>query len=269
MSFLDVGQGDAAVIESPTGRAVLIDGGGRPGHDPALGDDPGSRVVVPFLRSRGISTLDLMIATHPDDDHVQGLLAVCERLVVRAALDSGIPAPSTSPMGQLRALWKRQGVRVHQALRGQRFDLGGGAQLEVLHPGPEHLSGTRSDDNNNAIVTRLLYRQARVLFLADAEQEAEEALLRSEVPLEAQLIKLGHHGARTSTTEALLRRVAPQLAVLSCGRNNRFGHPHPETLKRLEAHKVRVFRTDQQGAILVETRGSEFALQPQTTLRSF
>ncbi len=266
VTFLDVGQGDSAVIEAPSGRVVVMDGGGAPGSDPQAGTDPGSRIVVPFLRSRGISTVDLLVATHPDDDHVQGLLAVTERLVVRAALDSGLPAPPNSPMGRLRALWKAQGVLVHRAYRGQRFELGKSTSLEILHPKTPWLTGTRSDDNNNAIVARLVYKEVRVLFAADAELEAEQSLLDARQELASQVLKVGHHGGRTSTSASFLRAASPQAAILSCGRENRFGHPHKETLQRLVEQNVTIFRTDQQGALALESDGALFSLCPLSRL---
>ena len=266
VTFLDVGQGDGAVIEAPSGKVIVVDGGGIPRSDPQAGAEPGSRIVVPFLRSRGISCVDLLIATHPDDDHVQGLLAVTERLAVRAALDSGLPAPPDSLMGRLRALWKARGITVHTARRGQRFDLGRGAHLEILHPGERLITGSRSDDNNNAIVARLVYKKVRVLFTADAELEAEQDLLASGQDLSADVLKVGHHGSRGSTNARFLEAVAPHAAILSCGRNNRFGHPHKETLARLVEQSVKVFRTDQQGALALESDGEGFSLTPLSRL---
>lgn len=259
VTFLDVGQGDSAVIETPSGRVVVIDGGGIPAVDEREGGDPGSRILVPFLRSRGISAVDLLVATHPDDDHVQGLVAAVTRLSVRAALDGGLPS-GPGPCARLRGALNARGVRVHTARRGQHFDLGGGARLEVLHPTAPFLTGTHSDDNNNAIVLRLIYGKTRVLFTADAEQEAEESLLRSGLDLQAEVLKVGHHGSRGSTSAAFLKAVQPTVAILSCGRNNRFGHPHKETLQRLEG--VRLFRTDQQGAIVLETDGERIRITP-------
>ncbi len=262
MTFLDVGQGDSAVIEAPSGKVVVIDGGGTPGSAPDAGADPGSRIVVPFLRSQGISTIDLLIATHPDDDHVQGLLAVTERLAIRTVLDSGLAASPSSPMSALRATWKARGTVVRVAQRGQRFDLGAGAALEVLHPTVPLLTGTRSDDNNNAIVARLVFGKARILFTADAEQEAEASLLASGQDLAADVLKVGHHGARASSSDAFLEAIKPSVAILSCGRKNRFGHPHKETLKRLDSHKIQPFRTDLQGAIQLKTDGKTLSLAP-------
>ena len=196
MTFLDVGQGDGAVIETPSGKIVVVDAGGVPGTDERLGGDPGTRVVVPYLRWRGVSTVDLVVATHPDDDHVQGLSAVTSRLNVRAALDSGLPSPPETPMSRLRDMWARKRVPVRIARRGQRIDLGDGAFLEILHPSEKLLTGTRSDDNNNAIVLRLVYGKARILFTADAEEDAERELLKSGIDLSADVLKVGHHGSR-------------------------------------------------------------------------
>jgi competence protein ComEC len=128
------------------------------------------------------------------------------------------------------------------------------------------LTGTRSDENNNAIVARLVYGKARVLFAADAEQEAEASLLASGQELSADVLKVGHHGGRTSSGSAFLNAIGATTAVLSCGRENRFGHPHKETLARLEQHKIQIFRTDTQGAIQLETEGKTLALRSLSRL---
>lgn len=198
VTFLDVGQGDSTVIESPSGRVVVIDGGGIPGTNEATGHDPGSRAVVPFLRSRGISAIDLLVATHPDDDHVQGLVSVTERLQVRAALDNGhVPQPKwAGAYKRLRAALARHAVPVRTARRGQAFDLGGGVFLQVLHPGPFPTGGVHSPENNDSIVLRLVYNRARFVLTGDAEVEAEQATLQSGLALDADILKAGHHGSR-------------------------------------------------------------------------
>ena len=254
MTFLDVGQGDACVVEGPTGKTVVVDGGGHPGTDERDGDDPGTRVVVPFLRYRGISAVDLLVVTHPDDDHAQGLVAVVERLRVRACLDFG-HAGTSSAYGRLRERLRRRDIPVIAARRGQRIDLGGGARIEVVHPAAYPVSGARSETNNNSVVLRVVYGRSAVLLTGDAEQEAEADLLASGHTISADLLKIGHHGSRWSTSESFLDRVRPSLAVISCGRENLYNHPHPEVLERLARRGVRVFRTDRQGAVTVETDG--------------
>lgn len=263
MTFLDVGQGDSAVIETPSGKVVVIDGGGNPGTDEREGRDPGTRIVVPFLRSRGINSVDLLVPTHPDDDHVQGLLAVVRRLPVRAALDGGYPAASGTPMARLRQALAVRRVPVRTARRGQRIDLGDGVVLEVLHPRDPFLSGGRSDSNDNSIALRLVYRDVRVLFTADLEEAAERDVVSSGQDLSAQVLKVGHHGSRSSTTWPLLRAVNPQAAIVSCGRDNRFGHPHRAVLARLTG--IPVLRTDLQGAMTLVTDGKSIRFTEGTS----
>lgn len=262
MTFLDVGQGDCTVIEGPTGRVVVVDGGGRPGTDERDGTDPGARIVVPFLRHRGISTVDLLVATHSDEDHAQGLVAVTERLRVQAALDSGYPGESP-PYIRLRDRLRQRRIPVYIARRGDQINLGGGARLEILHPPARPVEAGRSATNNHCIVLRLVYGRARLLLTGDAEEEAEADMLRADgLPLSADLLKVGHHGSRGSTGAAFLSRVAPSLAVISCGANNNYNHPHPELRERLARRGVRVFRTDLQGAITVETDGNRLRVRP-------
>jgi competence protein ComEC len=255
-----VGQGDSAVIESPSGRVVVVDGGGVPGTDERFGNgEPGSRVVVPFLRSRGISTVDLVVPTHPDDDHVQGLNAVVERLSVRGALDGGYPGASAPYTRLLDALHRRH-IPLYTARRGQVIDLGGGAKMEVLGPTDHLLLGGHSATNNNSIVLRVVYGRARVLLTGDAEAEEETDLIASGRDISADVLKVGHHGSRWSSTDSFLDRVRPSIAVLSVGRNNTYGHPHGEVLERLRRRGVRVFRTDRDGAITLETDGKRIRI---------
>jgi competence protein ComEC len=267
VTFLDVGQGDGIVIESPEGKVVVIDGGGIPGTDEREGADPGNRIVVPFLRARGISSVDLLVPTHPDDDHVQGLIAVTERLTVHSVLTCGQVVKQdgqegVGAYGRLTDQIKARHIPTFLAERGQTVPIDNQTTLEILHPkATQHLQGTRSDDNNNGIALRLVYKDTRILLMADLESEAEAALLRSGVAIDAQVIKVGHHGSRFSTTPAFLTQVHPQYAILSCGRNNRFGHPHTEVIDRLRAQNVAIYRTDQQGAITLVSDGTDITFQ--------
>ncbi len=249
------------MIESPTGRVVVVDAGGQPGTDEGSGSDPGARVVVPFLRSRGVNTVDLIVATHPHDDHVQGLIAVVDRLRVLEALDCGFPNPPSPIYKRYRERLHRRGVPVAVARRGQEINLGGGARMEMLGP-PPHVLGGHSPENNHSVVLRLTYGRARILLTGDAESEAEADLLARGYDLRADVLKIGHHGSRWSSTDAFLNAIAPSVAVISCGRHNVFNHPHAETLARLAARNVRVFRTDQNGAVTVETDGASVRVTP-------
>jgi competence protein ComEC len=263
VTFLDVGQGDAAVIECPSGKIVVIDGGGKPGTDEALGGDPGNQVVVPYLRSRGISTVDMLVATHADDDHAQGLNAVAGRLNVRAALVNGYAGNSKSYNRLLTRLRSRR-VPLYIARRGQTLSLGEGVRLEILAPTNAPILDGRSVSNNQSIVLRVVYGRSRFLFTGDAEKEEEADILRARdrnISPAADVLKVGHHGSRWSSTETFLDAVDPSVAIISAGRKNNFSHPHPEVLERCRKRGIRVFRTDEQGAVTIETDGNRMKVR--------
>ncbi|MGQ9489165.1 MAG: ComEC/Rec2 family competence protein [Anaerolineae bacterium] len=240
--FLDVGQGDAILIVAPDGRQVLVDGGPSP---TALLNELGA--VLPFWDR----SLDLVVLTHPDGDHITGLIPLLDRYRVAQVLD--VPQSDAAPeaVPWLERLQARGIARVY-ALRGMRL-LVGDLLISVLHPGPEPLTGTASDDNNNAIVLRLDFGRFSVLLTGDAEREAEEALIAAGLPLHADVLKVGHHGSNGSTSAAFVAAVQPRLAVISVGQGNPFGHPHPAVLERLAGIEIR--RTDQHGRIEVASDG--------------
>ena len=264
VTFLDVGQGDSTVIEGPTGRVIVVDGGGKPGTDKRDGSDVGSRVVMPYLRSRGISTVDLLVPTHPDDDHVQGLIAVASRLDVRGALLCGYPGTS-APYARLLQTLRTRRIPVYVARRSQTLDLGDGAAVQILSPTNHAILGRHSQTNNNSIVLRVVYGKARFLLTGDAEEETEADMVKNIPDLSADVYKAGHHGSRWSSTPAFLDKVRPRVAIVSCGKNNTYGHPHKETLDRFAGRGVRVFRTDECGAVVVTTDGKTLHFAPTVT----
>ncbi len=242
--FLDVGQGDAILIQAPDGRQILVDGGPSP---TALLNELGA--VLPFWDR----SLDLVVLTHPDGDHITGLIPALDRYRVARILDTHLA--DTAP---LAGAW-REGLARHQiartvAERGMRIPVGQ-MQLTVLHPGPRPLKGTASDDNNNAIVLRLDYGQTSLLLTGDAESEGEADMIKAGMPLRAELLKVGHHGSKGATSASFLAAVAPRLAVIQVGAENSFGHPHPDILKRLAEARVEILRTDQHGRIEVISDG--------------
>lgn len=239
--FLDVGQGDAALVRLPGRYEVLIDGGGTPFSD----YDVGARVVAPALRALGVDEVEVVVATHPDVDHVEGLLSVL-RAVPVGTLVTGPPRPGDALDAELRAVAAARGVAVHVAARGEALVVGRGheARLEVLNPpaGPPGPSG-----NEDSVVLLLRLRgQAAVLFLGDVGSVTERELAVPRV----HVLKVGHHGSRHSTSDELLTAARPSLAVVSVGRNT-YGHPHPDALARLAAHGVPVRTTQVEGAIRV------------------
>jgi competence protein ComEC len=249
--FLDVGQGDAILIQAPDGRQILVDGGPSP---TALLNELGA--VLPFWDR----SLDLVVLTHPDGDHLTGLIPLLDRYAVARVLDTHL-----SETASLAAAW-RDGLAHHRiprtvAERGMRIPLGQ-AQLTVLHPGPRPFRGTASDDNNNAIVLRLAYGQTSLLLTGDAEAEAEAELLKAGLPLRADLLKIGHHGSKGATSAAFVAGVAPRWAVIPVGAENTFGHPHPDVLQRLAAARIEILRTDQNGRIEAISDGRTLQVKP-------
>jgi len=240
--FLDVGQGDAALITLPRGQQVLIDGGPSP---TALLSELGR--AMPFWDRN----IELVILSHPDEDHLMGLVGLLERYQVDRVIDSITDAESNLSL-QWQQLLREKNTPVQQAHAGRSVDLGEGAYLEVLYPQPGLLAQDVSNINNASTVLRLVYGQVSFLFTGDLEEEGEDTLLQSGHSLDSTVLKVSHHGAKEATTNLFLQAVDPQLAVISVG-GNRFGHPAQETLARLA--DVPVLRTDRTGTVDVRTDG--------------
>lgn len=242
VTFLDVGQGDCIVIELASGHTVLVDGGKK---DERM--DFGERVVYPFLRSKGISRLDLVILTHSDGDHLGGLLYVLERLKTDKVLEPQVPDSSELYQKFLEII-REKGVQYVKAEAGMRFIFSDSVRLDILHP----RIGQQPESQNDASVTaRLAVGGQSVLLTGDLETPGEGVVLAGGSDVRSTVLKIGHHGANTSTGEAFLDAVAPEIAVIQVGKWNSYGHPRPETLERLKARGIKVFRTDLTGAVTV------------------
>jgi len=258
VDVLDVAQGDSILVISPKGSTLLIDGGGRfagfRGHEEVPGPDPGEEAVSAYLWSRGIQRLDAVALTHAHQDHIGGLKAVLENFQVgRLWLGRETETPA---LGQLKQIAERRHVRIEHELRGQSFSWDG-VQVDFLWPQipPEEIAP--SAKNNDSLVVRLQYKERSVLLPGDAEKQAEYAML-SETDAEklhADVLKVGHHGSKNSTMAEFLESVGPQIAIISAGEQNPYGHPSPELLERLLGSGARVLRTDEEGAVRVVTDG--------------
>jgi competence protein ComEC len=245
IDFLAVGQGDAALITSPTGKTILIDGGPR---------DAGP-IVTARLRTHAGHPLDLVLLTHRHADHLGGLADVVRSVGARMYIDAPFPHPTPAYAALIDALTARA-IPVRTAQRGRRIDIGGGAWLTLLSPPEPTLTRTRSDVNANSVVVRLDYGGTSALFAADAEAATERWLLASGQALTASVLKVAHHGSRYSSGLAFLRAVNPTVAVISVGETNDYGHPAPETLTRLARRGINVYRTDRDGTVTVEMDGT-------------
>lgn len=245
VDFISVGQGDAALVTSPTGKTVLIDGGPREAG-PAL---------ATALRARHVAAIDLVVLTHRHEDHLGGLIAIVRTFPVRMFMDAPFQHAS-AVYGSLMNEIEARHVSVRQAERNRTIDIGGGATITLLSPPDPPIAHSRSDVNANSVVVRLDYRAVGVLFAADAEPQTERWLLASGARLPAQVLKVAHHGGRYSSTAKFLRAVSPQAAVISVGVVNEYGHPTPEAIGRLQRAHARVYRTDRDGTVTVETDGA-------------
>jgi competence protein ComEC len=245
---LDVGQGDATLIEFPDGQRWLVDAGGLPGGGRF---DVGARVVAPALWWRGVGRLDRLVLTHGDPDHLGGANAVIDDF--RPALTEGVPVPSHRPMAAVRARASSRGRPWSAASTGTSWRVGEVA-VRVLHPEPPDWERQRVR-NDDSIVLELRYRKVSVILPGDISAEVERALV-SRIPLAPRrVLKLAHHGSGTSTSAEWLEGLRPQIAIVSCGRENRYGHPAPGVLARLRERGIEVRRTDLEGMVVVATDG--------------
>lgn len=246
LHVFDVGQGDAMLVVSPAGKTVLIDGG-----TPASSERLTARVrqLVP-------KPLDLMLMTHPHADHLGGLESILDAVGARIFMEPGFN--HTSPLyKQLLEKLEDKKVPLKIGEAGRNIDLGGGASMRLLAPPKPHFQGTRSDANANSIVLRLTYGTTAFYLAADSEHDTERRILASGEELSADVYKVAHHGSRHASSEELLARIRPKVAVVCVGAGNDYGHPTRAALDRLHDVGAHVLRTDLDGEIVFKSDGEK------------
>jgi competence protein ComEC len=253
-TMFDVGQGESILLESER-DALLVDTGGTPFGG---GLDIGQRVLAPALWARGIRSLDALLVTHGDPDHLGGALAVADDFRPERIWE-GIRLPHHQPTQRLLNAAARWRIPVSPLRTGQVMRHGA-VQLRVLHPPPPDWERRRVR-NDDSVVIEVVYGDIALLLTGDISEDIERAIVPLLSPARMRILKVAHHGSRTSSSAALLEAWRPQMAVISCGRGNRFGHPAPEVLQRLEAIGATVLRTDLDGQITIETDGNQITTQ--------
>jgi competence protein ComEC len=247
VSFLDVGQGDAILIQTPSHQDILIDGGPDPQR---INLELSNK--LPFWDR----TIDLMISTQPQADHITGLVEILQRYKVKQVLEPAVSYNSSIYQEWLQLVKEKQ-ITYNVARAGLESDLGEGIKIEVLNPAAKLFQGTSHDVDNNGIVIKLSWGEVSFLFTADIREEAEFELIRQRASLRSTVLKVAHHGSKTSTSSQFLAVVDPQIAVISVGADNPFGHPSPEVQDRLKERlgEDKVYRTDTNGTIEFITDG--------------
>jgi competence protein ComEC len=270
ITAIDVGQADAILIRTPDGHAYLVDAGGRLERGRSLvtgspAEAIGERIVVPFLVRQGIHHLDGVLLSHPHGDHAGGLPPVLRTLGADAFADSGQEYGGFAYRDALGVARDKHTPTIYPRA-GSVWKTSDGVTLTFLGPQEPFITGSRNDINNNSLVFMLQYKAFRMLFTGDAGSEAEQRILHAGADLHADVLKVGHHGSAYSSTHAFIDAVHPKYAIISVGRNNLFGHPAPQTLETLKAAGAALYRTDENGAVTIETDGQ--VIRVRSSLRS-
>lgn len=261
VTFFDVGQGDAILIQTPDRQDILIDGG------------PSNRIVSLLGPQLGFGNreLELVILTHPDSDHLTGLIPVLERFPVRQIFVSDVENPTETFSAWQNAI-RDHAVPVKKVSQGEQYELGNFLDFSILWPPAGDgwkVQGGGTPTNDGSVSLRAICAGSSLVMTGDASDVVEDRIVASGLPLQASLLKVGHHGSRTSSAHAFLQAVNPELAVISVGRTNRYGHPHPSVLERLNHLNVKVLRTDERGSITLRSNSSggwSYALDKTTDL---
>ena len=251
--FLDVGQGDATVARLPDGRVMLVDAGGVPGSTFNIGD----RVVGPALRALGVRRVDTVVLTHGDPDHVGGAPAIVRRFTPRVIWE-GVPVPPHAALRDIAARAASAGASWRSLQAGDR-EIAGGVEIRVLHPPPADWERQRVR-NEDSIVLELRYGDVSIILPGDIGREAESLMYPALDAGRITVVKAPHHGSATSSTQPFVDALRPAAVVFSAGRSNRFGHPAPAVLARYRARHSIVFRTDEDGAVMLDTDGKSVAM---------
>lgn len=242
--FIDVGQGDSTLIITPDKKTVLIDGGGSDSFD------VGKKVLLPYLLDRRILKIDYVLISHFDTDHCGGILTIMEKVKVKNIIISE-QAEHSENYERFKKLMIHKKIRLIEVKKGDKIKIGRYSEFKILFPTSRLLS--ENPLNNNSIVAQFNYNNFKMLFTGDIEKLAEQQILKAEkAEIRADILKVAHHGSKTSSIPEFIKAVKPKIALIGVGKNNTFGHPNQQTIKNLENIKCRIYRTDLQGEIIIK-----------------
>lgn len=241
VTYLNVGQGDSELIQV-NGKNMLID----------AGTNAGAQDLVKDLKNRGIKTIDIAIATHPHEDHIGGMDEVLENFDVNSFYAPKVEHTTKTYENMLKAV-KNEGLKIKQIKEGTDIDLGKNTKVEVYSP----IKTNYEELNDYSPIMKISYGNNSFMFTGDAETPVEQEVLNEHKNLKADVLKLGHHGSHSSTSEPFLKAVDPSIAIVSCGKDNKYGHPHKETMSNLKKAGVTVYETFRDGDITITSNGEK------------
>lgn len=259
VTVLNVGQADAALIQYK-GKNMLID----------TGDVDSRDMLVQQMKQHNVKTLDIVVITHPHGDHLGGMAALFKNFTIKQIYDNGQSANTAMYKNYLKNI-KAKHISCKKLKKGDSFTLGDDIHFKILSPGmiftKENTGGLSKSGltNNNSIVCQMTYDKFSVLFTGDAQKEAEAQMLKEydSGKLHSDILKVGHHGSKTSSSPAFIKAVAPKAAVISCGQGNQYKFPHEPTLKTLNGQHATIYRTDRDGTISITSDGSNYSIQTE------
>lgn len=252
VEYIDIGQGDSSLIRLPDGRNMLIDGGTQ----------ATANQITEHLKNLGIDSIDIVVATHPHEDHIGGLDDVINNFEIGEVFMPQISErdmPTTRIYERFLTAVKSKGCSVSRAAAGTVISSEDHLKIDCLSPAESDYGNL----NNYSVVIRMIYYDITFLFMGDAETEIENRLIKDYPDLDADIIKVGHHGSTTSSSAKFIKKISPAVAVISCGIDNRYGHPRPEILSRYRKAGTDIYRTDKQGNITVKCNGRNYTVSTE------
>jgi len=254
VTYVDVGQGDGAIIQTPNGENIVIDGGNR-----QFTKDAGERFMIPLLRYYGIHHIKYLIGSHAHSDHIGGLITIMQNIVTDTLVLSSYPA-KTKLYHWLLNTAKAENIPIIYKRQGELLNIGQNLRFYIMHPDSNHViarSYSGNEVNNSSLVMKICYGETSFMFTGDLERNAENSLIKFGSFLKSDILKVGHHGSKTSTSDMFLKFIHPQYSVVSVGKRNKFYHPSRKTIQRLREYNAHPLRTDHFGALVFESDGEK------------